>query len=568
MRKKYTVTPRHSVSRQRCRCLLLLSFALCSRDPVRGQQIPQNQITIAIDQLGYKAAAAKIFTVTSERTLANPAVFQLRDLSSQDIVMRGQLSIVKPSGLAAGETIALGDLSAWKKPGHFSIEVQGQSSPPLILASSIYPPLYAASLHCFSIVRSGIAIDDLQTGIRHVASHRDDALLDGTGGSRRDLQGGWYNAGDYGKWTMMTAISVSYMLHLYSLQLRSGHPDPALLREASWGLTWLLKMQDENGGVRHKVDSGSHFAWGLPPQSDPNRRLATHASSLDTADFAAVMYQAERAFSALDPATAERYKQAANRAWRWLHQHPAVPASDPFYPSDDPREEAVWALCERALSVKDRSAERKLEDKFAHASISEVTWADPMLLGIFSLAQSNVPPSRLRETAARTIVQAANRYVALSAASAFRVALGSGEYTWGSVERVLHRAALLAMANTLQPNMQLREACLNQIHFILGRNPLGFSFVTGFGTHRVQHPYHWTYMAFGKVMPGWAVGGPNGSAAGADMPLKRIQQLGTPPEKCYVDLCSREGSWASNEGQISENAALVFVSGYLVQADR
>ena len=77
--------------------------------------------------------------------------------------------------------------------------------------------LYTASLHTFGVLRSGIAIEDPVTGVHHASSHTQDAVLAGTS-DHRDLTGGWYNAGDYGKWPNMTAIAVSYMLHLYELQ--------------------------------------------------------------------------------------------------------------------------------------------------------------------------------------------------------------------------------------------------------------------------------------------------------------------------------------------------------------
>lgn len=424
-----------------------------------------------------------------------------------------------------------------------------------------YTRLYRASLHAFSLIRSGVAVNDAATGIVHPASHLRDALLAGTGGQRRDLTGGWYNAGDYGKWTMMAAISVSYMLHLASLQQAAGKAaDPALLDEAVWGLAWLLMMQDADGGVRHKVDSGYAFAWGLPPQADPNPRVATAATSLDTADFAAVMYQAERFCTPSNPPLAADYKTAADRAWRWLQVHPQQSGNDPFYPGHDPRHEEMWAASERILSVPGHVAEARLQGEIRRVQAHEVSWGNPSALGLFSLALSKRATPVTRKLASRALLQAADRLLRLSASQPYGVALGPNEYTWGSVETVLHRAALLLMADQIAPRKAFRKTALLQMGYVLGNNPLQHSFITGFGQNSVQHPYHWTWMSLHKLMPGWAVGGPNGSPVGADEPLRHLQQSGVPASMCYLDLCSREGSWASNEGQISENAALVFDS--------
>lgn len=429
--------------------------------------------------------------------------------------------------------------------------------------------LYAASLHTFSLLRSGVRIDDSVTGIHHAASHTRDAVLAGTA-VHRDLTGGWYNAGDYGKWPMMTAIAVSYMLDLYEQQERVaqslGHPDhlpdPVLLGEAQWGLSWMLKMQDPDGGVRQKVDGATQAslgaAWGKPPELDPNPRIAAPVSTGSTADFAAVMYQAARFFKASDWEKARRFQAAADRAWSWVTTHPNVDAHDIFYGDHDPTGELLWARLERSLTYDKDSPE------LAHRLTARaVSWVDPSLLGLYDVASSLNSPPHLREAADAAILQQANDLAEASAARPFHVALGEDDYVWGSAERLLHRAALFLMANALCPSPLFHQAASDQLDWILGNNTLHHSFVTGFGTNPVRHPWHWTYRDYGIVMPGWAVGGPNGSSAGADPALRAVQRRGTPPARCYVDLCDREGSWASNEGQISEEAALVFVTGML-----
>ena len=415
--------------------------------------------------------------------------------------------------------------------------------------------LYRASLHTFDVIRSGAAVSDAATGIVYSASHMDDALLDRAGGPHRDLTGGWYNAGDFGKWTMHTAITVSYLLKLYQLQERAGRRgDPALLREAEWGLAWMLKMQDADGGVRHKVDSGTHFVWGLSPQSDPNVRFATGAATLDTADFAAVMYEAARVSAAErrdgggqrvwgEPV---RYRAAADRAWAWLAQHTEVPARDPFYANDDPTDEIVWARCERLLSRPDSRWQQDLAGNLARDMVKSVDWTNPGLLGVFDVAWERRGRDPVGAAARLGIHRAAEQVLGMTETNAFHVAATRENYVWGTVEWILHRGALLAMADALQSQPRLEEAALAQMRFVLGNNALGHSFVVGFGRNPVQHPDHWTMMALGKQLPGWAVFGPNGSPEGADEPLKALQRRGTPPELCYLDLCAKDGSWASN----------------------
>jgi endoglucanase len=437
--------------------------------------------------------------------------------------------------------------------------------------------LYNSSLHTFNVLRSGVQIDDPVTGIHHAASHTRDAVLAGTV-LHRDLTGGWYNAGDYGKWPMMTAIAVSYMLDLYGQQERVSQslkrigylPDPELLGEAQWGLSWLLKMQDPDGGVRQKVDGATQAslaaAWGEPPELDPNLRIAAPASTGSTADFAAVMYQAAHFFEARDRKKSHRLHAAADRAWNWVTRHPDVAAHDIFYSDHDSTGEFLWASLEHAVAYDQDSSE--LAQKITARQGHEVSWIDPSLLGLYDVAFSLDSPLHLREATRTVILQQASGLAKASAERPFHVALGEHDYVWGSAERLLHRAALFLMANALSPSPLFHQAASDQLDWILGNNALHHSFVASFGTNPVRHPWHWTYRDYGIVMPGWAVGGPNGFSPGVDPALKAIQQQGTPPARCYVDLCSREGSWASNEGQISEEAALVFVTGMLSLTSR
>lgn len=451
----------------------------------------------------------------------------------------------------------------------FTVLAFASQADPQTLAPEPPSGLYPAALHTFSLLRSGVAIYDAATGVHHTASHTQDAFLAGTG-EHRDLSGGWYNAADYGKWTMMTAITVSYMLDLYQLQQRASlhngdKPDPQLLDEAQWGLAWMLKMQDADGGVRHKIDGATQASlsssWGKPPELDPNVRIAAPAATGSTADFAAVMYQAGQFLKNTDPAQSRRFRAVADHAWDWLGKHPDVRAHDPFYADHDPDGELLWARSEHAIAYGLESSEiaREMDARVE----PEVSANDPSLLGLYDLASARRSPLHLRKIAQMVILRQADTLARAASVRRFHIVLGDRDYSWGSAERVLHCAALFLMADSLQPTPLLHEVALDQLAWILGNNASNHSFITGFGENPVLHPWHWIYRDYGIVIPGWAVLGPNGYPDGVDPALKRLQERGTAPARCYVDLCTTEGSWASNEGEISEEAALVFVTGAL-----
>jgi endoglucanase len=156
---------------------------------------------------------------------------------------------------------------------------------------------------------------------------------------------------------------------------------------------------------------------------------------------------------------------------------------------------------------------------------------------------------------------------ATAESTGYGVATTSAQYYWESNEDLLHRTAALIFGAATTGNDSYRRLALQQLDWLLGDNSLNRSFVTGHGSNPIVHPYHWTAYALGKLIPGWGGGGPNQYATGADLPLIGLIDEGTPPAKCYLDLGNAAGSYASNEGETSENAALAFTTGMFVTGE-
>jgi endoglucanase len=444
-------------------------------------------------------------------------------------------------------------------------------SEPFGIGADVYAVLLRDAARTFYLIRANAALDDPVTGLRHAASHTLEATLPVDGASR-DLTGGWYNAGDYGKWTHMTAISASQMMWLYELRptaaaaLTLGIPAtyaglPDLLQQVRWGLDWMLKMQNVDGGVLHKVDSEPLFAWGLPPEADDRSRHAGGPSSVDTAVFVGVMMQAERVYTSLDPLFAAQCHGAADRAWDWLLRHPDVLSHDRYYADDDPQRARLWAAAERAVATHDEGLAAQCALAARRLGAIPFFWPSPQVLGLMSLARSTSASA----TAARDVILTGARTIAaISAADPYGYAADRRAYSWGSVELALGAAVVCAFAAELTARPDDRRTTQRLLDYVLGCNALGQAFVTGHGWRSVRRPYHWSMRVYGVLMPGWTAGGPNGVGQGADPLLARVIARGTPPAKCYVDTCEDGGSWASNEGEITETAALVLALG-LVQ---
>jgi endoglucanase len=143
------------------------------------------------------------------------------------------------------------------------------------------------------------------------------------------------------------------------------------------------------------------------------------------------------------------------------------------------------------------------------------------------------------------------------AIAGYRAGLGPGDYYWGSNGLVLENAVTLLTAAVVTGQSRYRHAGLDQLHYVLGRNALGKSFVTGFGSDPPRRPYHQPSLTHPKrlVPPGLLVGGPNASDAGVPHGF---------PARAYRD---EDKLYGVNEPAIYWTAALAHVLA-LAQATR
>jgi endoglucanase len=522
-----------------------------------------------LNQLGFRPTTPKRFVLPVGPGDAAAAGFRVETLAGRSVFEGRFDPQVHDLTRSAGEHVLTGDFSAFVTPGRYRVRVGARASHPFEVGEGVYAPLVRDAARAFFLIRANVALDDPVTGIKHAAGHLGEASLV-VDGAPRDLTGGWYNAGDFGKWTHMAAISVSQMLWLHALRpapaaalklnvpaLYPGLPD--LLQQARWGLDWLLKMQNPDGSVLHKVDAGGAYAWGQPPERDPHPRIAEGASSLDAGVFVGVMLQAARTFAPLDPAFAARCKAAALRAWAWLEAHPKVLHDDYAYTDPDPRQEILWATCEMAVLTGEPVLAARADAAIKEMGVFPFFWPGPQLLGVMSLARVKGEAGAV----ARTVIVETAKAVAVEVAQdPYGFTIRTEAYTWGSVEVALNTAVLCLFAAELG-EAGGRDTAQRLVDYVLGCNALDHGFVTGHGERATRRPYHWTCRVWGIVMPGWASGGPNAGLTGADPRLKAVIEAGTPPAKCFVDACENDGSWASNEGQTSENAALLLATGLL-----
>jgi endoglucanase len=197
-----------------------------------------------------------------------------------------------------------------------------------------------------------------------------------------------------------------------------------------------------------------------------------------------------------------------------------------------------------------------------------MTWQSTAALGWISLAQvpSHLPEAdRARLRAA--LVAAADFYLEVIEREGYRLPLGLGEnkkYPWGSNSFVLNNMVVLSLSYDITHERKYAEGVVQGMDYLLGRNPMVQSYVTGHGSNPLTQPHHrfWANSKdsrFPKPPPGAVSGGPNSSLQDPQTRLSGLSKS-LPPQKCFVDHID---AWSVNEVAINWNAPLAWCAVFL-----
>ena len=535
------------------------------------------------NQLGFHPQATKVVVVEGH---AGQGSVEVLDPAG---TVLSQASLPAPARWAPSGTSAaiveLGELP----PGEYRLRVAGvETADPLLVSDAAYAALAEAALKAYYFNRAGTALEPRHAG-RHaraaghpdtqVRVHASAASATRPEGTTISAPAGWYDAGDYNKYVVNSGITMYTLLAAWEdfpgffagrdIGIpESGDAVPDLLDEAWWNLRWMLQMQDpDDGGVYHKL-TNLRFDGNLMPEAAREPRYVVAKSTAATLDFAAVMAMAARIYAPFEahfPGQPERMRAAALRAWEWAQAHPALVYRQPedvhtgAYGDQALDDEFAWAAAELYLLTGDESL---LEAFGRHASAPGVpSWARVGALGWMSLARhrERLPAQTASEVSAGVRALAA-RLAAVSRDTAWRVAMQADDFVWGSSAQALNQAMLLVQGHLLSGERAYLDAAQSQLDYVLGRNPLGVSFVTGHGRRTPMHIHHRPSQADGidAPVPGLLSGGPNPRQQDAQhCPVPYPSSL---PALSWID---HDCSYASNEIAINWNAPLVYVAAAL-----
>ncbi|MFI1172884.1 glycoside hydrolase family 9 protein [Streptomyces melanogenes] len=560
---------------------------------------------VRVNQFGYLPDGPKRATVVT--TAAQSLAWQLRNASGT--VVASGATAPRGADAPSGQSVQVADFSSYRGSGSgYVLAVDGSGSVPFDIRANLYDTLRSDAMAFFYHQRSGIPIDASLVGSAYarpaghlgVAPNKGDmsvpcqaTVCDYT----QDVRGGWYDAGDHGKYVVNGGISTWLMVNSFERAKRAGGqaalgdstlrvPErgngmPDVLDEARWELDFLMRMQVPEGkpyaGLAfHKVHDAAWTGMPLRPDQDAQARELHRPSTAATLNLAAAAAQCARVFRPYDAAFADRCLSAARRAWRAAQSYPALYAPDAdstgggAYGDTQVTDEFYWAAAELYATTGESGYRDAVTSSTWHTSPTAFSaygfgWADTAALGRLTLATvpNGLPATDLARVRS-SVTSAADGYLSRMAAQGYAVPVPADGYFWGSNGEVAGDAVVMAVAGELTGDGRYRTGALETMDYLLGRNALGQSYISGYGTTSSQNQHHrfWAHQLDASLPhppAGSLAGGPD---SGLQDPVAKEKLPGCAPAACYVDDI---GSYSTNEVAVNWNAPLAWLAAYAAE---
>jgi endoglucanase len=568
---------------------------------------------IVVDQFGYLTKSKKVAVIRSPQIGYDTSAkftpgqsYALIELPTGKVVKTAPPMVWNGGATdqASGDKAWWFEFSEIEAPGKYAVVDldKGIRSAPFSIGEHVYKEVMKHALRAYFYQRAGFEKKPDFAGkawadrASHLGPGQDAQSRPWTGGlsnpiaksTVKDLRGGWYDAGDFNKYTSWAAryiivLSRAYEEHPQAFSDDYGIPEsgngiPDILDEVKWGLDWLVRMQNSDGSLLcvQGLDSAS-------PPSDAKKGSyygppTTSATLMGAAAFA----YASRFFADRPEPDLKQYgadlKRRAMAAWTWAIANPNVL----YYNNDESRQpgskglaagqqemtdiDRLRAQFEAATYLFETTGEARFK-QFADAHFREILppWGASMwevdalesLLYYGRLAGATPEVAKPIREMSISLFRASEAFQgSLLQADPYRAPMR--DYTWGSNKGKAMQARLYQLAALYGSDPKSSEtplaAAMEYAHYLHGVNPLGLVYLTNMApagaSHSAATMFH-AWFAYGTRWqrvteqlpgppPGFLVGGPNPQFS---IDACCTAPAGSPAYRCYgattFSLCQR-----------------------------
>jgi hypothetical protein len=492
------------------------------------------------EALPFGETLRKVFAIPSGalRLPVPPPLATIQNAVSGKKILEVPLRLEAANWHLSGEDVYSFDFSSLKEPGIYRVSVSGLGlSDSFRIGEGVLDRVAYTVAHSLYYQRCGTALMEPYAEKRFArplchehdpAGRKMDAayheslsvspLSRGDNpGAMVDGQGGWHDAGDYGKYIPTAAAALWYLFTAYDIAPHkfpdgawnipeSGNGVPDLLDEARWELDWIVKMQRSDGGVYHKLTSQRWFQ-GMP-QQEATPRYFFESTTHDTASATAVLACAARLWRPYDSGLADHYLRRAVRGWNFLKQYPhPIPAggfrnppgnTTGEYRDSEDVDNRLWAAAELYRTTGEIQYKQYFESWWASNRKHPWGWNEWQQFyrcAYWAYLRSPWPDgdSDIKREIELTIKRNADEVVARTYDNPYRngARLDVPEWIgWGVFTQSSKYAFVLLQAEALEKTAKYHAAALLNLDAQLGANPLSQCFVSGLGQRSPRDPLH------------------------------------------------------------------------------
>jgi len=302
-----------------------------------------------------------------------------------------------------------------------------------------------------------------------------------------NMMGGWYDAGDYLKFTLTTAFSTYQLLRAYEINPQlfakelSKNKLPIILDEAKWGLDYLMKvMPDSNTFIIQVGNHIDHRVGDRLPEDDMLDGARGAYSCLakgQMAYTAATLALASSIFQKLgDPSLAESYKIMAEKIFAAARKTSYSSAwyefeSEHFYNDESSYDNMGLAIAELYKLTQKKEYKLLLDDY--SKNVGAGAW--------FAWGNYNaIVNLRMHEIGGAAALQSARSDMKKFA---YQTMYGNNlwgvphEFTWGTLYSFLGVGSASVLYTKQTKDSTYIDHAYSVVDYLFGRNNWGVSFI-------------------------------------------------------------------------------------------
>ena len=171
-------------------------------------------------QVGYRPSDAKVATIGG--AIATQNNFRLRDAADNRVVFEGPLTSPQTDE-ASGDLVQRAVFTSFRRPGTYRIEFGAQSTFAVDVSDHVYAEALRTTMRGYTGQRCGCEVD-LGNGYTHPSCDPNGAYGASSGKSGTlPNQGGWHDAGDYGRYVVNSGITCGTLLWAWEMYPQALH---------------------------------------------------------------------------------------------------------------------------------------------------------------------------------------------------------------------------------------------------------------------------------------------------------------------------------------------------------